>query len=702
MKKAQITIFIIIGIILLFSAAIVVYIQSSVEERKLEIKEPEIEDVPNYAQPVSNFIEQCIEQTAIDAFVELGNKGGYIYENNIKIIQDMPTSSNTLELLPNSDIKPAYWYYLKGDNDCTGYCEFASMRPPLYRGQNTEYISEEYAIETQIDKYIESNLKKCFRGFDDFKEFTVVADDNITTLTTITEEDVRILIYMETDIVKGNNRAKTDKFYKKISFDFKNIYEKAYNITQFESEYSFLESSTLDLLTIFSGIDELKIPPMSTTDFETSGVYWQEDKVKDNIQLMLQSFTPYFKIKDSLNYERVIVEENEFSSTAQGIYDSMVLPITGFSTLGVNFNYFSEWPIYFDTNSESGMIGPEGIYEPLLNFGIQRYETIYDISYPVLISIVDPYAFNNKGYTFWIALEANIRNNEAINETFEPIESFALPQGSMMCNIDKRNSGNITVKTTDKITQEPIPNLKISYSIGDESCFIGKTNNKGILETKFPVGINGIISFDNQDYLRESKFLTTRLGEEQNIEVELYPFKEIEISLMKKQLHPRWTFNKEAVELDPEESATIILTRIPEQGQQDHEVFASLKQEETKIDKFAPGEYDIEINVINDKEFKILPQERCIKMLGGLIKECYWAPEKEISVESYTSGGYSQNITITEDNIYNNEKVTFYAINPDVYSIPVESRVIEDMGEIGKIPKYSKIYGEELHPNFRR
>ena len=700
MKKGQVTIFIIIGIILLLSTSVIVYVKTNVSERRLELAEPIITEVPNFAEPVSKFIEQCIDEVVRTGFYDLGNKGGYIYTDSLKIIPQNPTKSNALEFIPGTDIKPAYWHYLKSSNECTT-CSFDSLRPPLYRGENTEFVKEDLSIESQMDRYVNDNINSCLKNFNAFSKlgFQITNTDEIDAFTRITDNDVRVLLTMPVEIKKGENKAELEKYYIKIPFNFKRIYDLATNLTNMETDLGFMEGLTLELMSSFAGIDNLKLPPMSASDFESHGTYWQSKNVQENIQSMLQTYIPYVKVQNSLNFDRVIVPEGEYSNSVQSTFDMMILPITGYSTMAINFDYFANWPIYFNVNSKGGLIGPESIYEPLFNFGIQRYNTVYDISYPVMISITDPSAFNNKGYVFRFAIEANIRNNEVMNASSVQLEEISFDTTSMLCDRDKRNSGNISINIINKYNKKPIPNVNVMYTVDDESCIIGTTNEKGELNEKFPVALNGVVTYEHENYLGESKIMTTLLDGSQKLQtVELWESKELDVDIRKKILKPRWEFQNTKLKLKKNETAVISMIKLPNIGEKDHEI-VFYYENESSLQKFVPGNYQVDISVINNEQFSILPKERCVKALFGLIKSCQTIPEEKMEMKSLQSAGFIGNITITPEQIYTNTKLTLYAIGKDVYSIPEEDRIIEDMEF--DYNELTKSYKDKIMPVFK-
>ncbi len=699
MKKGQITIFIIIGLVLLFSSAIIIYIKGSIQENQVELLTAEIREVPGYAQPVNEFVSGCVSKTAEDGFTLLGYKGGYINNSHLSILSESPTDSEAIEFFQGTKIAPAYWYFLQGDNECKGHCNFETRVPPLTKQDSTAFVSSDYSIEKQVEDYISANLKTCLREFLPLtKQGFIINTSSPSTIVQINDEDVRILVDMKTKITKEDKSIEIEQYFQKLNFEFKKIYESALKLSKTEQEFGFIESITLDLINAYSGTDKNQLPPMSATEFSSNSIFWQSDNVKGNIELMLQTFINKIKILGSINEERVFSDD----PTAQAIYDSMILPITGYENYGVQFEYFPIWPTYFKANSKGGMIQPEAIYEPIFQMGVQRYNTVYDLSFPVMVMMTDPFAFNNRGYQFLFALESNIRNNEHLNATFNPFEEVYLNEDSLLCDVTQRNSGEISAKLIDDKTNKGIENTKVFYTVSQESCIIGETNDKGELNTKFPVGFNGIITFEHEDYLGISEILTTRLKEPQNLgNIRLLPLKEFKIKIEKKQIKPRWTFQNEGLPLDFNETGIAKLTRIGKPGEKNHEVVFTL--DGNISEKLTPGDYSVDIKLINREKLVFLPKKKCFSTLPfGIGKKCFTVPETTQTLDSVNSGGFTGNITITKRNVYDNNEVIFYAINPDLYAIPTAERIIEDMEQLDSIDSYSEYYKEELLPFFKK
>ena len=73
MKKGQVSIFIIIGVILLLLAAIFIFVSNRSSQIPGGVDNTEL-------SPVINYVDSCIEQTATQGLVKLGRQGR-LYSN---------------------------------------------------------------------------------------------------------------------------------------------------------------------------------------------------------------------------------------------------------------------------------------------------------------------------------------------------------------------------------------------------------------------------------------------------------------------------------------------------------------------------------------------------------------------------------------------------------------------------------------------
>ena len=600
----------------------------------------------------------------------------------------------------------AYWWYLKSSNDCSGNCEFSSEMPDLKSEmkKGSERSPMDSSIEAQIDRYVNYNLNECLNNFIDFEDqgFEVRELGKITTTATVMQDDILVSINYPIEIRKGKVKSKASNFFTTIPVNLKSVYDLAFMITSDEINYHFLELNTLNLISGFSEIDNEKLPPMAGSKFELSSpVYWTKPDVKTKLEGMLMSYVPLLQVEDTLNYKKRMFDD----SIKQRIYSQMDIPSYGdsYKKLGADFRYLGWWPIYFDINTKSGIIIPESASTNILplGIGIQRYDFMYDISYPVVITINSPESFYGKGYSFRFALEANIRNNEAINSSFVSLKGES-GEISMFCDINKRNSGNIKITTANAQTNQPLEGVIVYYSCGDESCFMGETkikDDKAILETKFPICAGGTITFTKPDFLGYSEFLSTDLDKDISLSKKLEPFVYKNIEVKKKKIikgDDGWTLNNNAFGLSGNEQAIIMLERIGKNGEEEFSTAAEYtgSQDELSELRIAPGKYKVNIQLILNEKI-VIPEEKKMLLLVFPI-----ATLPEIELNPFPAGGiiFDETISWNTGDITNYNNIEFYSLYTDIPGIPESERKHDDVGEMNKIEEYSKSYRASLEP----
>ena len=135
-KKGQVTIFIIVGIIILFTfAGILYFTKTTVKETVSAEGEHIIATVPQEFKPITDYTEGCLNQIGKRGLQLLGQQGGYIYpEVAGKFSVNNPTNADGLDLEP---LKVPYWYYNKAENSAQKI-SFASLQPRLYFNEDKE------------------------------------------------------------------------------------------------------------------------------------------------------------------------------------------------------------------------------------------------------------------------------------------------------------------------------------------------------------------------------------------------------------------------------------------------------------------------------------------------------------------------------------------------------------------------------------
>lgn len=666
-KKAQITLFIIIGIVILIITVGIVYMSGYKFEKDLQtVEQPMLEDIPKEANPVRFFVTQCLERTAENAFTVLGSQGGYIETQSLSPRNIDPTNADSIKF---GAATIPYWHYLKSNNRKSEY-KFSSAMPSTVR--NPQSLLD-MSVQAQVDRYVENNLKICLNNFNQLKEQGFTISTEIPKVTTsIRDTDVLVKLNYPMHVRKSREIHDLEEFYTILPVNFKKIFEMANTLTQMHEQFNYTETTTMNLISTFSTMDQNKLPPIRATS--NSRTFWIKQNVKNTLTEILITHLPKIQIVGTENYVTLNTQPG-LDTNAHEMFNINILDLD-YKDLEINHIY-NRFPIYFDiANVQGEQIGPSSMSQSFLGFSYSQndYVAKYDISYPIIVEIKDTEAFEKQGYNFFFALESNIRNNRPIRD------------GSSVTNLDVGGETLLcdpALRATDLIKVEAQEDMDVYYQCGTEvSCHIGKTDSAGVLEKKFPIcQRGGIVRLKGENYLGESRLLDTNYNQKASLEFELQPVHTLnaEIQVIDK------SGNKRA--LNEDEQAMLTISRIKENALEDDledQTFV-LKKGETDAIKLTKGKYDIDGIIMYNKEFSVTTSFR----EGG------WR-NKERTITSKIEpgmpiGGALFELELSETKLKDKNKVTFYLKTP--YNIP---KTTGELGAANEVEKYSKI--TELRP----
>ena len=709
-KNSQATLFMIVGLLIIIGGAVFFYSTQSAKKSF----EPEIkiarEQVPVEFDPVRNYADDCAYSVAVEGLKIIGKQGGYISLTNTTLnheafsIKQNPTESDAVSFTKDSDLKIPYWWYLKSANNCKGNCEFASKRPDLRQTDNS--------IQKQLERYVNAKFEDCLKNFDPFAKqgYMITKKAGVKTSVTIAAEDVSVLVEYPISVERQSSKSDLSQFSARVPVNLERIYQLATKITNLEMQNHYIEKHALNLISAFSGVDKQKLPPMSEMQFKFgNSISWQKTEIKNKVTGMLSSYIPLFQVDGTSNYERNIFN----SELKQRLYDSAILPVANnsFSDLAAYFTYLDFWPVYFNLNCNGEKCAPSSVnsFLPFVSFGIQSYNFVYDLSFPVLVELQDQSAFNGQGYNFNFFLEGNIRSNNYMQGNFTPLEFWPVSERSQLC--DLRTSANVTMKVIDSIAKKPLDDVHVLYSLTDESCYIGSTDSNGALTEAFPIGVGGALVLSKDHYIGRSMEFDASLDSEQSVNSEMTQISTKKIIVRKKNVvkTPQgWQFRDEALDLNDKESAVVTLTRINSGSESDFSSNANYEGQKEKSDiDIAPGDYTADATLTLNQRIVIPEKQKCVKKAGGLLgEECYTVPKVDLAQgasagqESFPEGGLKLNFTITPADIQNHNTIVLYVVSLDFADVPEAQRVVEDLDQIGQVEDYSSKNSKLLQPTF--
>ncbi|MBI4148333.1 hypothetical protein HY490_03520 [Candidatus Woesearchaeota archaeon] len=717
MKKAQVTVFMIIGIILLLSAGVVMYLVQSREAAPLERERPRVVSLPSELEPISQMVNTCAVDLAKQAFIQIGAGGGYLDSSGLRFNPIEPTEGEGVQFAPLSSLVLPYWFYLKDKNECIGSCEFDSKRLPLERGPGL-------SIEGQVDDFVAERLQQCTNKFRSVPGFVVDELDKPKVETTVTKEAVYVKVDFPLRVTRANQVFSVNQFVAELDFNFREIYNIAAVLTNFQAEHRYLERDLRQLVDAFSRADSKMMPPVSELDIEFGiGQIWVKFDVERRIRQVLASYIPLLQVMGTANHRYIraptggVVKDKDLYEI---LYNrGMIIPLnTTHPGLEVRFHYLDWWKPYFDLNCNGQICQAESMSSTFgFIFGMQRYNFAYDVSFPVMVEVEAPFAFKGDGYTFQFMLEANMRNNEPMPSLFEPLTQFKIPKRSMLCDLDKRFAGPNRVTVIDGSTSKPVDQATIGYTCGREACPIGLTV-KGALESPFPPCLGGFVSIEKENYHPTIVPFNARTDEQQNISVVLEPYRlmdfELEKYLLKKGID--WELDVEnPVKQEFDEETIFLLERNSTIFEEPFTAFAQIKggvfEKDTGFNtdiQMIPGQYKVKIFGFKyAKPPIIFPKQKRCQSGGGPIggRKCFNVPDKPLVFDHKTPlpvGGAEFEWNVTGAMLDAGNTLQFKTIGFGIDILPESRRKIEDLEQLGRIAEYSKEVREQLEPGIVR
>ena len=548
-RKAQVTVFIILGIVLMGIFGAVLFITNSSTKGDFETQAaPVSESVPQEFTALQQFVESCIYSIGKKGITVLASQGGYI---SPETLGDFSLTDQTNSAGINLDpLKVPYWHYNQ-NNNLNPAVSITSLQPELYV-EDDDY----YSIEAQLARYLNENIDSCLNDFEVFEEQGfVVTSEYPESKVSIRSNEVDFFLEMPLEVQKEDSNTKMENFVKSVDTDILTLYAFADEITKAQQENKFLENQVLDLILIHSGEDSEKLAPFNGVTLGSS-VEWNADLMEIQLKEILSSYVPALKhagASEFFQYEFTGGDES-LTALSQRVSDNMILPLEGDQTYSVTFSYLN-WDPFFSVNGgeENVDLIDYSFDSPFdflkFNINYQQIYSVYDLSYPVLVTIEDPTAFEGEGITLNFALEANVRSNTAFDESYIQNPTVVAKAASLACNDGHRSTQEITTYLVDSFTFDPLDSVDVSFNLpGFDNCLIGNTDNIGKLSENYPSTYGGEIEFLHSDYLQTSLSIDTYFFDDEpgivglavaglpNRVIELKKKKEIEVEIMKKDI----------------------------------------------------------------------------------------------------------------------------------------------------------------------
>ena len=704
-KKSQITVFMIIALLIVVGGIAFFYLTKESKQQEIDEVRFVNEEVPLIFDPLKKYANDCAYSIALDGLELIGKQGGYLSFSNFTLNKKIlsfrtnPTESDAVIFAPDSELKIPYWWYLKSPNTCNGDCIFGTNRPDLRHTENS--------MEKQLERYIDLRFRDCLDEFRPFREqgYSFLEKGKLKSDVVIASDDIVVAVDYPIQLSKGDEITDITQFFIRVPINLDKVYDLATKITNMQIKHHYLEKYALNLLVSFSGVDREKLPPMSDLRFEFgTTTSWRKSEIKNKIISMLASYIPLFQVDGTYNYDR-----NLFASELkQRLYDSTIIPVNNrsFSRLESFFTYLDFWPVYFDLNCRGENCKPSSANTIISLLGIQTYSFSYDLSFPVLVEVKDPFALNNQGYTFRFFLEGNIRNNRYMGPNTTTLSASSVSDRTLLCDI--RSSGNVSLSVKDAVYRKPVEEAQVIFTVTEESCYIGSTDSSGSITENYPVAIGGLLNIQKEGYIGKSLQLNPKIETDESIKGDLLPIFSRNIVVKKKNVVKTsrgWRFVNTPEELNEKETAYMSLTRISDDNEQEFASFLNYEGMKGPYEiEIAPGKYNAELTLILNERIVIPEKKKCIS--AGFSEKCFTIPKIDFAERSspgqerFPEGGLKLNLTISANDLKNYDTIVIYVVSIDMAGVPEKDRVVQDTDQMSKVDEYAGTYWLALQPTY--
>ena len=671
-RKAQVTVFIIIGLVLVLGVGIIIFTQKQ--------SAPSPRAVPSNVQPVNDFVIGCIDQVGKDALTILGAQGGYIKLPSV--IERNPNAHVRQD--PQGLVKTPFWYY-EGE-DRTPSLEF---------------------MEREVASYIKENLPACIDNFQAFeKQASVREKGALVPVVTIAEKQVIMTLRWPIEVNKGGQVVPFVEFTQAFPVRLKEMWELASLTIKKENELGWFENLTVDLMSANTNI------PLSGMEFSCGAKKWRINDIKESLKETLQYNLPAVRIHNT-RFPSPIASQRAYDSLKSDAQDIRAaleqgkepdwpsdVPEDVFevnrmtfdvgaqrSDLKAAFVYQNHWPLLVNAQpSVGGTLSTsqvKGSQKHLRFFCINQWHFAYDIIYPVEMLIRDDNAWNGEGYIFQFAFPVIIEDN-AESRLFFGVRRFVAPEtGEEFCSMfsDLQTDIKVLGFPQGSALAEELEGANITYRCLNQECRLGQTSSDGSgaihLSTYLPEGCgNPTIIAEKEGYL------TAQAPAQEKTEVFMPRVKSFPYNLI---IHPyyeevskdnplvaknkQWLENQVYTTLPKTMRATVSLTARNESFEQNLLYGWDLLSAENTIGIIAQDTaYDIDIMLFKG--------------------------------DSPVGGYHAENITLTYEKIAANNHLAFHVI--EYRPLPVQGyeqaglfSFLYDRGTYGEIS-----YAQALKPTF--
>jgi hypothetical protein len=447
-KRAQLTLFIIIGVVLI--AGIVAF---------FIIKNVDTTGLSKNLEPAYNAYLSCVQAKAGEGLTLMGQQAGYIYLEELPFEAGSPYAPSS-SYLDFYGAPVPYWLYISGNN-------FLRVNKPS--------LSK---MESDLARFVREGLTDC--DLSSFYNQGVYLDIfNGTVDVAIEENRVKLNLNNPVFVYFENESALISNHEVLVNSKIGSFYKTASDIFEVEQNSSFLEAYALDTLRLNA--------PVTGVEIGCSPKIFNEAQIKENLSASLETNFAYLKVKGS--YYTLNNVENKYFVTDLG----------DFVSENVNFVYSRSWPTKIEMYGDK-FVEPIG-NQPgmgMLGMCFVPYNFVYDLYFPVLVQLYS----NNELFQFPVVVV--VKNNQMREALLTDNET------SLESPICKTRNHNVSVSVFD-LDLNPI-SADLRFSCLSDSCEAGRVQERAGRATEtiqLPQCVNGILTAYADGYAPSDVLVST-------------------------------------------------------------------------------------------------------------------------------------------------------------------------------------------------
>jgi hypothetical protein len=317
-KRGQVTIFIIIGILLVLVLGVIIVLKDT---NNLKINQ-EIKEVNTFEVPIKIFVENCLTKSTLNGMEEVFAKGGY---------KDFPVNSNLFEFTNNDEV----------------------LTSPFYVFSENSLLPKLMEIEDNVAQSSQDKLIVCLEDFSQFEEQGLKIELEEPKINVNFATNTLVSLNLPLKISNDDVQKELSEFSVLIPFDFKSKYD---GLDDFIDEQKSSEN--------------LLVGKLSTLSYENSADYklTQFDDLGSDVLIDLyfddvpESESLVYSFALSFPWEEKFVEPKEILSPTWGLNRIPIWNITKSGIEQLQINAFGDGikysidPDSLSINENTGMI----------------------------------------------------------------------------------------------------------------------------------------------------------------------------------------------------------------------------------------------------------------------------------------------------------------------------------------------------------